>query len=291
MELIVGKTAGFCYGVKRAVEGVEKELEKEKKLYCLGELVHNNQVIDNLEKKGLNFIENINEAKGKTIIRAHGVPVNVYEDAEKKQIKLIEYTCPNVLKIHEIAKQYEKEGYYICLCGSKAHPENIGTISYCGKNYSVINVENDIEDALGKINKLEFKKVLLISQTTYSLEKFAKIEKILRQKLSKKINLIVKNTICKATEFRQKETTEIAKNVEYMIIIGGKNSSNTKKLFEIAKQNCKKAICIETVDDLNLEEVYNYSKIGIMAGASTPKESINEVIENIENKNKKTSKV
>ena len=283
MELVIGKTAGFCYGVKRAVEETEKELEKEKELYCLGELVHNNEVIKDLEKKGLKFIENIEEAKGKVIIRAHGVASGVYKTSKKMGIELIDFTCPNVLKIHEIAKKYESEGYYICLCGSKTHPENIGTISYCGQNFSVINIEDEIEEVIKKIKEAELRKVLLISQTTYSLEKFNKIEKLLEEKLEQNIELLVKNTICKATEFRQKETEEIAQNMDCMIIIGGKNSSNTKKLYDIAKQNCKDAICIETVDELNIQNISRYNKIGIMAGASTPKKSIEEVIQKIEN--------
>lgn len=284
MELIVGKTAGFCYGVKRAVEETERKLESEKELYCLGELVHNNQVIKELQEKGLKFIENIDEAKGKTIIRAHGVPCEVYKTAKKMNIELLDYTCPNVLKIHEIAKQYEKEGFYICLCGSKTHPENIGTISYCGKFFSVINLEDDIEQVIEEIKKIESKKVLLISQTTYSLEKFYRIEKLLKEKLPEDIQFIVKNTICKATEFRQKETKEISQNMDYMIIIGGKNSSNTKKLYDVAQQNCKAAICIETYKELDLKEISKYDNIGIMAGASTPKKNIEEVIKKINSK-------
>lgn len=281
MELIVGKTAGFCYGVKRAVEGAEQELKNEKDLYCLGELVHNNQVINDLQEKGLKFIKTINEAKGKTIIRAHGVPCEVYQTAEKMGIKLLDYTCPNVLKIHEIAKQYGKNGFYICLCGNKSHPENEGTISYCGKYFSVINDEGEITEVIKNIKDSELKKVVLISQTTYSLEKFNKIENLLKEKLPENIEFIVKNTICKATEFRQKETKEMSQKMECMIIIGGKNSSNTKKLYDIAKQNCESAICIETAEELNVEKLSEYNKIGVMAGASTPKQSIEEVIKKI----------
>lgn len=282
MEIIVGKTAGFCYGVKRAVEGAEDQISKKGKVYCLGELVHNKQVIEKLEEKGLEIIANIEEAKGTTIIRAHGVPTQVYQVAEEKGIELIDYTCPNVLKIHNIVKEYVENGYYICLCGNNIHPENIGTISNCGKYYYVIEKEEEMDELVRKIQVSNIKKVLLISQTTYSLEKFYKIEKLLKEKLPQDNALIVKNTICKATEFRQKETEEIAKEVEYMIIIGGKNSSNTKKLYDIAKQNCKSTICIETVKDLEKEELTHYNKVGIMAGASTPKQSIEEVIELLE---------
>ena len=279
MEVVLGKTAGFCYGVKNAVEGAKKELENAKeKVYCLGEIVHNKQVVDELKKNGMVFIENIEDAKGKTIIRAHGVKKEVYDVAKKNNIELKDYTCPNVLKIHEIAEEYANDGYYIFLCGSKAHPENIGTISFCGENVSVIETEDDIDDAIEELKKSGIEKLLLILQTTFSVEKFRKIEKILKVKLPSNINFKIKNTICRATELRQKETNDISKDVDYMIIIGGKNSSNTRKLFEIGKQNCKNCICIETAKELPIEEIKKYEKVGVMAGASTPKELIEDVL-------------
>ena len=279
MEVILGKTAGFCYGVRNAVEGAKNELKNAKeKIYCLGEIVHNKQVVDELKKKGMVFIENIEEAKVKTIIRAHGVKKEVYDIAKKNKIELKDYTCPNVLKIHEIAKEHANEGYYIFLCGNRKHPENIGTLSFCGENVSVIETEDDIEKVIEELKQTGIEKLLLILQTTFSVEKFHKIEKILKKKLPENIKLKIKNTICKATELRQKETNDISQNVDYMIIIGGKNSSNTKKIFEIGKQNCKNCICVETAEELPLEEIRKCEKVGVMAGASTPKELIEEVI-------------
>ena len=284
MEIIVGKTAGFCYGVKRAVEGAEKEIEEAKEpIYCLGEIVHNSQVIEKLKCKGLIFTDNIEENKGKTIIRAHGVTKEIYDIAKNKEIELKDYTCPNVLKIHKIAEEYSDKGYYIFLCGSKKHPENIGTLSYCGKNVSVIEKDDDTIKALEQFEKSKVSKLLLISQTTYSLEKFYIIEEIIKNELPRNIELIVKNTICKATELRQKETEGISRKVDYMIIIGGANSSNTKKLYDIARTNCKNCICVENAEQLELEEVKKHGKIGIMAGASTPQESIEEIINKIKN--------
>ena len=221
MEIIIGKTAGFCYGVKRAVDGAIEESKKNKKTYCLGELVHNKEVIEDLKNKGIKIIEDINEAKdknAKVILRAHGVEKNIYEKAKINNLELVDYTCSNVLKIHKIAEEYANKGYYIILTGAEKHPEVIG-----------------------------------------------------------------KNTICLATETRQKETEKLSKQVELMIIIGGKNSSNTKKLYEIAKQNCHNSISVEngkeaeeTLKNMDLSTI---EKVGIMAGASTPKESIDEVIE------------
>ena len=285
MEIIIGKTAGFCYGVKRAVDGAKEELNINKKVYCLGEIVHNKQVVEELENDGITFINNIEEANGKTIIRAHGVEKDIYEKAKKLNIVLVDCTCPNVLKIHKIADEYSKNGYYIFLCGSEKHPENIGTISHCGYNYSVIEKEEDVFKALDNLKKSKLQKLLLISQTTYSLEKFYVIEEIIKNKLEKNVEIVIKNTICRATGLRQKETDEISRRVDYMIIIGGVNSSNTKKLFNIAKNNCKNCICIETAKELDINSLKKYNKIGIMAGASTPKKSIDEVIQTLNEEN------
>ena len=285
MEIIVGKTAGFCYGVKIAVEGAREEIEETKEpVYCLGEIVHNSQVIEGLKSKGLIFIGDIKDSEGKTIIRAHGVRKEVYDSAKEQRIELKDYTCPNVLKIHKIVEEYANKGYYIFLCGSRNHPENIGTLSYCEKNVSVIEKEDDTIKALQQLEKSKVNKLLVISQTTYSLEKFYIIEEIIKNELPINVELVVKNTICKATELRQKETEEISKKVDYMIIVGGANSSNTQKLYDIAKNNCKNCVCVETAKQLKLEEIENHDKIGIMAGASTPQESIEEIINKIKDK-------
>lgn len=283
MEIRIGKTAGFCYGVKRAVEEAKNELAKTEKIDCLGELVHNSKIIKDLEKDGMCIIDNIEEATNKVIIRAHGVSKKIIKEAKERSIEVIDLTCPKVLKIHEIAEEYSKNGYYIFLLGSKEHPENIGTISYCGKYYSVIQDEKDVFKELEKFEKSKIKKLLVISQTTYSLEKFYIIEEIIKNETKKDVDLIIKNTICKATELRQKETEEIACESDYMIIIGGKNSSNTKKLYEIAKKYCKNSICIESKEELDLDKINKFEKIGIMAGASTPQESISEVVEKLKN--------
>ena len=281
MKLIVGKTAGFCYGVKRAVDGAKEALKQNKILYGLGEIVHNQEVIKELEELGMQFIENIGEANGKTIIRAHGIPKQIYEEARQNQIELIDYTCPKVLKVHQIAEEYANKGYYVFLLGSKKHPENIGTLSYCGENKFVIEKEEDTIKALEALEKSQIKKLLVISQTTYNLEKFYIIEEIIKNELPKNVELVIKNTICQATEIRQKETEEMAKKVDCMIVIGGKNSSNTKKLNEIAKQYCETVLLIENETELELDKIKPDDKVGIMAGASTPKKSVEEVIKRL----------
>lgn len=283
MEIIIGENAGFCYGVKRAVDGAELEVKNaDGKIYCLGEIVHNKEVVDELKEKGLEFIENISEADATTIIRAHGVPKEVYKYADENGIDLKDYTCPNVLKIHKLAEEYSNNGYFIILFGSKKHPENVGTISYCGEHYFVVENEDELYLAIDEINRWKFNKVLVLSQTTFSLDNFYIFDEILRNELNKGIELIIKNTICKATEIRQRETYELSKKVDCMIIIGGKNSSNTKKLYEIASKNCKKTICIETAREIDKDFLYGVEKIGIMAGASTPKKSIEDVCKSLE---------
>lgn len=283
MEIIVGKTAGFCFGVRRAVEGSFEQIKNSdnKKIYCLGELVHNKQVIENLEKKGIELMDNIEDIRNedsKMIIRAHGIKKEIYMEAEQKNIEIIDYTCPFVLKIHNIVDEYRKKGYYIFVVGSKVHPETQGTISYCGEKYSVIETEEDVPSAIINLQKSNITDLLIIVQTTFSEKRFENIEKQVKSSLLDDTNIVVKNTICAATSQRQKETEELSKQVDCMIIIGGKNSSNTKKLYEISSKNCEKTVLIETVKELDIEKVTNFNKIGIMAGASTPQESIDEVV-------------
>ena len=157
MEVIVGNTAGFCYGVKRAVDGAIGELHSHHEIDCLGEIVHNRQVIQKLKGKGLKFIDKIEDSIGTTIIRAHGISKEVYEFAKRNKIDIKDYTCPNVLRIHQIVEEYAQEGYYIFLCGSKKHPENIGTISYCGKHCSILETEDDVTEAIKKLQESNLK--------------------------------------------------------------------------------------------------------------------------------------
>lgn len=280
MEIIVGKTAGFCFGVNNAVTKTQEILKQEDNIYSLGELVHNKQVTEELEAEGLNIIDNIKKAKNNVIIRAHGEPQETYILANKLGIKILDLTCPKVLRIHKIAKEYSDKGYYILLIGHKEHPETIGTISYCGKKSEIIENEEDIERKLNNFYKTNIKKILILVQTTYSLEKFNKITKKIEEQLkNKEIEIKIENTICDATKIRQDETKKISKEVDSMIIVGGKHSSNTNKLYDIAKAHCKNSFLIETKNEIDIQKMKKFKKIGIMAGASTPKKSINLVVE------------
>ena len=282
MEIIIGKLAGFCGGVINSVTKTDKILDDGKKTYCLGELVHNKQVVDKLEKKGLVLIDSINEVQdgSRVIIRAHGVTKEVYELAKSKNIELIDLTCPNVLRIHEKAINLVSDDYFIVLVAQKDHPEAIGTISFCGKDSVILEDIGGVDDTVDLFKMSGKNKLAVISQTTYSMVKFENIAEEISSKL-KDYEVKIDNTICSATELRQKETSSLATQVDAMIIIGGKNSSNTKKLYELASTKCNTTFIVETIDDLKVD-MSIYEKVGVMAGASTPKESIDEVIKYLE---------
>lgn len=279
MEIILAKTSGFCFGVKNAVNGAERELENNNNLYCLGEIIHNEEVVKSLESKGLIIIDELNDATGKTMIRAHGVSKDVYEDAKSRNIELLDLTCPNVLKIHKTAIEYSEKGYFIFLLGIKSHPEIIGTISFCGKDSYIIENLNDIKSAINAFENSCLKNLLIISQTTFSLSLFDDIVNEIKLYINKDVNIEIKNTICNATSMRQKEAEEISKKVDLMIIIGGSHSSNTKKLYEIAQKNCKNSLLIKTKDELDYNYLQGFDKIGITAGASTPQSIIDDVVD------------
>ena len=282
MEIIVGKLAGFCGGVINSVTKSEKILSNVDTIYCLGELVHNKQVVDKLESEGMIIIDNLDDVPNGScvIIRAHGVAKEVYDFALDKNIKLYDLTCPNVLKIHEKAKELADEGYYIILVAQKDHPEAIGTISFCGESSIILEDINQLDSVIENIKLSKKDKVAIISQTTFSVLKFESFTQKITEVLAG-YQIDIYNTICSATDLRQKETAEIAQKVDAMIIIGGKNSSNTKKLYELSLKYCNNTFIIETVNDLNYDFSI-YEKVGVMAGASTPKESIDEVIKYLE---------
>ena len=273
MEILLGKTAGFCMGIKNAIKMTDENLKKYNKLECLGDLLHNNQVLEKLKARGLKVIDSIDEAKEKVIIRAHGVTKEIYEMSEKRNIELIDCTCPKVLKVHELAEKLSKKNSYIVVIGEKKHPETIGTYSFV-QNGEIIQDIEELKLRMDELNKKEI--VEVITQTTCNIKKFKEIENYLKENIKTKLK--VHNRICNATELRQKETDKISKQVDFMIIIGGPKSSNTNKLYEISKQNCKNAIKIETVKELYNINFNNINKVGVMAGASTPDESIEDVI-------------
>lgn len=268
----VGKTAGFCGGVSLCIKRLNEEILKEEKIYCLGEVVHNSDVVNDFKNKGVIFVDSIDLVPDNSVVafRAHGVIKSVYEDANKRGIKIIDLTCPKVFNIREIVKPYLDDSFII-LIAQKTHPEALSTISFCGDNSIIVEDEFDMELVFDKIKV--FSRVVVIAQTTFNEEKFLKYCDVIKENFSGEV--IIKNTICNATHIRQEETREMAKKKDTMIIIGGKNSSNTRKLYDIASEYCSNTLICENINDLNLSLVKG--SIGIMAGASTPKNVIDDV--------------
>lgn len=250
-------------------------------MYCLGELIHNPNVLRKLEADGLIVKQNIDDIPSgqKAIIRADGVPKSVYEQASKRQIELIDLTCPKVIQIHKKVEEYANKGYDIIYIAEKGHPETIGTASFAHDNIMVVETKEEIMQAMERITQRKTKQVAVVAQTTFSLEKFDQYIQIIKDQIPKQINLTINKTICNATQLRQSETKKIAKDVEIMIVIGGKKSSNTNKLYEISKMECQNAMLVETVDELYLNYIKRFKKVGVMAGASTPQDIIEQIVE------------
>lgn len=278
MNIIIGKSSGFCAGVKHTITKTEEELSKTNTgIDCLGEIIHNKQVVTALENKGLRTINSIDEANSKLIIRAHGTSKKTYEIAASKNITLIDLTCPKVLKIHKQVQDFASNNYFIFLLGEKKHPETIGTFSFCGNNSYTIENKNDIESAIHSLKSSSLKNVLIISQTTFSYNLFKEISNEIVNSLDSSYNIHIENSICNATSLRQAETEKLSTEVDLMIIVGGKNSANTKNLYKIANNNCKNTVAVETKNDLDISFIKNFKNIGIMAGASTPGYVIDEI--------------
>ena len=278
MEIILADKAGFCFGVKRAVEMTEKELKNsDDKIYSLGPLIHNPQAVKKFEEKGLKTIDEIGEINNsKVVIRSHGVSKEVVDKMVEQNLDIIDSTCPYVKSVHKKVEEFHKQGYNIVIVGDKNHPEIIGINGWCNNEAFIINSE---EEAL---NLPKMDKVCVVSQTTNTQEKFITLSHIVKDKGDE---VKIFNTICNATNQRQEACKEVAKKVDAMIVIGGYHSSNTKKLADISKKYCEHVYHIETKDELPLEELKKFNKIGITAGASTPDWIIKEVIEIMENIN------
>ncbi len=262
MNVLVGKNSGFCAGVKYTISMVEKELKNSKNgIDCLGELIHNEQVIEELEKKGLRTINSIEDATNKVIIRAHGTTADVYKYSKDNNLDLIDLTCPNVLKIHRQVENYSNNNFFVFLFGIKNHPETIGTYSFCSDNSYLLENASDITSAINKLKISGLKNVLIISQTTFSVSLFEQMRDSILNLLSSDYNIHVENSICNATDLRQRETKDIASKVKLMIVIGGKNSSNTKKLYEVSKKFCKNVLAIQTKNELDPNFIKKFDSI------------------------------
>ena len=276
MKLLVAKSAGFCFGVKRAVETVYEEVRKEtnQPIYTFGPIIHNEEVVKDLEKKKVTVLETKEDLKkakkGTVIIRSHGVSKNVYELIEKAGHNIIDATCPFVLKIHKIVEKASEEGKHIIIIGDENHPEVQGIQGWCSGDYTIL----DSVEKASKLSLLEHKKVCMVAQTTFNYKKFQELVEII---LKKRYDIDVCNTICNATWERQEEAREIASQVDAMIVVGGKHSSNTQKLYQICKKECEDTYYIQQLEDLDVRRLQSSNSVGITAGASTPNYIIKEV--------------
>ncbi len=287
MQVTLAKSAGFCFGVKRAVDQVYQEAEHSRMpVYTFGPIIHNETVVKDLEEKGVYAIGGIEELKhlpkGIVVIRSHGVSKEIYEKIETEGFRIVDATCPFVLKIHRFAEDYSKKGYHILIIGNASHPEVEGIKGWSdpagttvlqsaeeARNFKLPEGEN------GRPN------VCIVSQTTFNYNKFQELVEIIEKK---GYDIIVLNTICNATEERQKEAAEISAKADAMIVIGGSHSSNTQKLFEICKKECENTYYIQTLDDLDPGQFRSIDNVGITAGASTPNNIIEEVQKNVRSK-------
>ena len=274
MEVRIADNAGFCFGVKRAMKMAWDELENksENNIYSLGPLIHNKQAVDRYKEKGLVEMDNLESipSESKLIIRSHGVAEKVYTESKAKNMEIVDTTCPFVKKIHDIVKDFSDRGYKIIIVGNPNHPEIIGINGWCNNEAIVINKLEEIDDMTFDPTQI----YCVVSQTTANLESFDKIVDKLKTKIN---NLTVKNTICFATKERQISAIDLAREVDCMVVIGGKHSSNTQKLVNICK-DLVPTFSIETKEELEKEKFAGFKVAGVTAGASTPDWIIEEVI-------------
>lgn len=282
MNVKVAKSAGFCFGVKRAVDKVYELIEEGRTgIFTLGPIIHNEEVVKDLEEKGVRVLDKIEDAEKLrpeiVVIRSHGVSKSVYDYMEKRGIEYLDVTCPFVKKIHKIVQKESAAGKHIIIIGNAQHPEVQGI---CGWSQGPVTVIETAEEA-GNVSIDKNEKICIVSQTTFNFIKFEEYVEILMKKGYD--DRVVINTICNATEERQSEAENIAKSADAMIVIGGKHSSNTQKLYEICKKYCSNTYYIQTLSDLEIETLKSTGCVGITAGASTPNNIIEEVSKHVRN--------
>ena len=283
MEVILAEHAGFCFGVQRAVDTVYEQIEgwekDEPPIYTFGSIIHNEEVVGDLEKRGVRVIDSLADAaqvppeeRGTMIIRSHGVEKNVFEKLKELGFDVVDATCPFVKRIHDIVERESKSGKSIVIVGDEGHPEVEATRGWSHTKTYIIGSLEEAE----KFAPLAGEDLCIVSQTTFNYKKFQDVVEIFRER---GYNGSVVNTVCNATEVRQAEARELAARVDVMIVIGGNHSSNTRKLYEICRQECEMTYYIQTLDDLHLRLPESVRLVGITAWASTP----NNIIEEVQN--------
>ncbi|MGN1456607.1 MAG: bifunctional 4-hydroxy-3-methylbut-2-enyl diphosphate reductase/30S ribosomal protein S1 [Acutalibacteraceae bacterium] len=291
MSVTVAKSAGFCFGVSRAVNMVNKLIDEGKEVFTLGPIIHNQQMVDELAAKGVKIADTPDDVKkdATLVIRSHGVPLSVINRINELGLEYADATCPFVMKIHKTVAEHSADGEIIIIAGDENHPEVQGIIGHCVGEYHTYSNCEELEKIIDKFPYLKNKPLCVVAQTTFDVSEWKKSLKIL-QKLC--TNTKIFDTICSATSDRQSEAEVLASISDLMLVIGGRHSSNTNKLYHICKQKCKETYLIESVSELPLSAVKQADRIGITAGASTPASIIKEVLVTMteENKNLTESK-
>ncbi|MGN0469522.1 MAG: bifunctional 4-hydroxy-3-methylbut-2-enyl diphosphate reductase/30S ribosomal protein S1 [Acutalibacteraceae bacterium] len=291
MSVTVAKSAGFCFGVSRAVNIVNKLLDEGKEVFTLGPIIHNQQMVDELASKGVQIADTPDDVKkdATLVIRSHGVPLSVINRINELGLNYADATCPFVMKIHKTVAKHSADGEIILIAGDEQHPEVQGIIGHCVGEYHTYSDCEELDKIVDKFPYLKNKPLCVVAQTTFDVSEWKKSLKIL-QKLC--TNTKIFDTICSATSDRQSEAEILASTSDLMLVIGGRHSSNTNKLYHICKHKCKETYLIESVSELPLSAVKQADRIGITAGASTPASIIKEVLVTMteENKNLTESK-
>ena len=291
MKVELAKMAGFCFGVNRAVDTVYEEAKQFSPVYTYGPIIHNETVIDDLEKKGVQVIHSLEEAKGLTegtiVIRSHGVTRREQEELTADGLRVVDATCPFVKKIHKLVQEYSEKGYYVVIIGSGDHPEVQGIVGWSDETCT--SVISTVEEARN-LDLKSWKKVCIVAQTTFNYNKFQELIEIIEKKgydsestVDKDKKFVVHNTICNATKERQEAARELSGRVDAMLVIGGTSSSNTRKLYEICSEKCRNTYFIQTKEDLENSDFSRFDYVGITAGASTPNNIIEEVQKYVRN--------
>ncbi len=275
MQILLAENRGFCPGVRKAIELAEQALQVHKKVFSLGEIIHNRYVVDKLRKMGLEIVNSVDEiAKGGVVlIRSHGASPEIFERAQKRNLTIIDATCVLVKRAQNIVRQLDNEGYQLVMVGNKNHPEVKGIIGYAN---NVIVIQN--EDDIAKLGKL--KKIGLVSQTTLDRKRFAKIASLIIEQGFQEIRII--NTLCEQAVGRQRAAAELAKKVDVMFVLGGKHSSNTTELANISRNCGTKTFHIEDFSQFTPDMITQSCIIGITAGASTPENIVQEFVEGLQ---------
>lgn len=273
MEIIIGKLTGFCSGVQRAITGVKEALKENERIYCLGEIIHNPEVVESLKSRGMAVTDDISSIPKRSnfIIRSHGLPSDVIRKAKEKELKIYDFTCPKVKKIHHLVKNLTAEGYHILIIGNPKHPEVQAVLSLTEDNAHVIENSEDFKSLASSEQNA------VVVQTTFNPSAFLDIT---QEIISFTKKTLVYNTLCEETLKRQREAKRLARKVDFIVVAGGKKSSNTKTLYDIVK-NYTTAVRIEKTQELDSAWFKDATTVGIISGASTPKQMVKKVYDTL----------